>query len=250
MTSLWQANITRRSAPLSGSVNADITVIGGGITGLSAALHCARLMPGARIVLLERGRVGDGSTGRSSGVLSTETALADEPELHSAPSSGIATDIPKNPFEHLIGFIEAEAIDCDLQLTGSRAMRMPHAKGGPKVTTASEAGRGFSDRSHLTGAVRIHPLPISWATIHPVKLLNGLRAMAEEAGVTIYESTEVVSLRDGVTLGCMSRDRLGGDVLRSPVHQRVSAPPSASWIRSAASAALCDRDRYRPRAIP
>src|SRR5690348_6544821 len=53
---------TRR---LSGDVRADICVIGGGFTGLSAALHAARA--GARVVLLESETVGFAASGRNGG---------------------------------------------------------------------------------------------------------------------------------------------------------------------------------------
>lgn len=51
--------------PLRGEVRADVCVIGGGYTGLSAALHLARA--GRRVVLLEAHRVGFGASGRNGG---------------------------------------------------------------------------------------------------------------------------------------------------------------------------------------
>lgn len=48
-----------------GDIAADVCVVGGGLTGLSAAIGLARA--GASVVLLEAGRVGDGATGRSGG---------------------------------------------------------------------------------------------------------------------------------------------------------------------------------------
>ena len=43
--------------------DADVVVIGGGITGLSTALHTAR--KGARVVLVEKDKVGSGASGRN-----------------------------------------------------------------------------------------------------------------------------------------------------------------------------------------
>jgi glycine/D-amino acid oxidase-like deaminating enzyme len=42
---------------------ADVVVIGGGLTGLSTAYHAAR--KGARVVLVEKGKVGSGASGRN-----------------------------------------------------------------------------------------------------------------------------------------------------------------------------------------
>ena len=59
------ASRARRCPPLSGEIEADLVVVGGGCTGLSAALHAARR--GLSVVLLEGGRVGWGASGRNGG---------------------------------------------------------------------------------------------------------------------------------------------------------------------------------------
>jgi len=54
---------------LEGAVRADLAVVGGGYTGLSAALHAAEA--GRRVVLLEARRVGWGASGRNGGQVGT-----------------------------------------------------------------------------------------------------------------------------------------------------------------------------------
>lgn len=51
--------------PLRGEITCDLCVIGGGYTGLSAALHAARL--GLDVVLIDAQRVGFGASGRNGG---------------------------------------------------------------------------------------------------------------------------------------------------------------------------------------
>jgi len=58
-----------RHPRLDGSVQADVLVVGGGFTGLSAALHLAA--SGVRVVLLEAARLGDGASGRNGGQFGT-----------------------------------------------------------------------------------------------------------------------------------------------------------------------------------
>ena len=53
--------------PLSGSVDADIVVIGGGYTGMWTAWHLLQAEPEARVVLLEGGLCGHGPSGRNGG---------------------------------------------------------------------------------------------------------------------------------------------------------------------------------------
>ena len=50
---------------LAGEEQADVVVVGGGFTGLSAALHAAEA--GYSVVLLEAQRIGWGASGRSGG---------------------------------------------------------------------------------------------------------------------------------------------------------------------------------------
>ena len=54
-----------RFPPLKGEVRADVAVVGGGYTGLSAALHLARA--GRDVVLVDAHRVGFGASGRNGG---------------------------------------------------------------------------------------------------------------------------------------------------------------------------------------
>src|SRR5262245_66565381 len=66
-SSLWAATASPAAShpPLEGEQRADVCVIGGGFTGLSAALHLAE--SGASVVLLEAGEVGAGASGRNGG---------------------------------------------------------------------------------------------------------------------------------------------------------------------------------------
>jgi gamma-glutamylputrescine oxidase len=64
----WYAETAAPCGPfpaLQGAVEADVCVVGGGYTGLSAALHLAGR--GFRVVLLEAHRVGFGASGRNGG---------------------------------------------------------------------------------------------------------------------------------------------------------------------------------------
>jgi glycine/D-amino acid oxidase-like deaminating enzyme len=67
----WVAMLPRRKAraSLSGTVNADIVVIGGGFAGLSAARRLFQLDSKLRVVILEAGEIAAGATGRNSGFI-------------------------------------------------------------------------------------------------------------------------------------------------------------------------------------
>jgi glycine/D-amino acid oxidase-like deaminating enzyme len=60
-----------RDAPveLAADVNADFAIIGAGFAGLSAARRLLQLSPGARIAVLDAGRIAEGAAGRNSGFM-------------------------------------------------------------------------------------------------------------------------------------------------------------------------------------
>ncbi|MCP4084163.1 MAG: FAD-dependent oxidoreductase [Actinomycetia bacterium] len=68
----WIESACIEDAPLleslRGDQKADVVIIGGGYTGLSAALHIAERFPERRIVLVEGTRVGYGTSGRNCGL--------------------------------------------------------------------------------------------------------------------------------------------------------------------------------------
>lgn len=55
------------SRPLSGDVEVDVAIVGGGFTGLSTAYHLKKAAPGMRIALLESEVIGFGASGRNGG---------------------------------------------------------------------------------------------------------------------------------------------------------------------------------------
>ena len=67
----WSTILPGQAAPdlLSEAVTADFAVVGGGFAGLSAARRLTQLNPGARIVVLEAGRLAEGAAGRNSGFM-------------------------------------------------------------------------------------------------------------------------------------------------------------------------------------
>ncbi|UWR78366.1 FAD-binding oxidoreductase (plasmid) [Phaeobacter inhibens] len=56
-------------APLTEDTTADFVVVGAGFAGLSAARRLLQLQPQARVLVLEAGRVAEGSAGRNSGFM-------------------------------------------------------------------------------------------------------------------------------------------------------------------------------------
>ena len=102
--SWYEANVGNRPRypRLDGDAVADIAIVGGGFTGLSAAAHLAKT--GANVVLIEAHRFGDGASGRNGGQLGTgQRAWAEEleEELRPQPRARRCSSWPKRPSAHL-----------------------------------------------------------------------------------------------------------------------------------------------------
>src|SRR5262249_10541246 len=107
--------------------HADVAVIGGGFTGLSAALAFARR--GARCVVLDAGRIGGGASGRNgcqcnTGVAQDYAALRAQLGVERAQGCYRAYAAAVDTVERLI---REEAIDCDYRASGKlKLAAKPH----------------------------------------------------------------------------------------------------------------------------
>jgi glycine/D-amino acid oxidase-like deaminating enzyme len=177
---------------------ADAVVIGAGAFGYSTALHLARAGAG-RVVLLDRGTPGDGSSARAAGLF--KTVQADE----------MLTRLSLRSRELVLGFQQATGIDIPVYRSGSiLAARTPahadliraevaHSLGWGvelEIVDATEARRiapyldpsGFSLAVHCPGDMYVE---------EPPELLAAVHAAAEKAGVRIIGNAPVTALQTG-----------------------------------------------------
>ncbi len=110
----WVALLPPRAGtvPLEGAVTADVTVIGGGFAGLSAARRLNELDPKLRIVVLEAGVVGDGPAGRNSGF------IIDLP--HEVSSEDYGGDSLRKSRDHIT--LQRRAVDFAKDLAAEREL--------------------------------------------------------------------------------------------------------------------------------
>ena len=111
--SFYEAILPDRPAypPLDGDTRADVAIVGGGFTGLSAAVHLAER--GASVVLLEGERVGDGASMRNGGQMGTGQR-ADVLQQEAAHGPAVAREmfeLAEEAKRHLYEFTAARGID-------------------------------------------------------------------------------------------------------------------------------------------
>jgi glycine/D-amino acid oxidase-like deaminating enzyme len=195
--------------PLRGQREADVLVLGGGYTGMWSAWYAKRLEPEARVVLLEAEPLcGRGPSGRNGGfcnamwfsLASMRARWGDAPALAVAAAAQEAV-------ARIGGFCEEHGVDAWFRPAGfvqvstaaahdgawERAMRACHELGVGEMLrplSAAEVAERCGSPAFRAGAVS----PTS-ATVQPARLALGLRARLLSAGVEVFESSPVRSLR-------------------------------------------------------
>ncbi|NUB12599.1 FAD-dependent oxidoreductase, partial [Azospirillum brasilense] len=119
--SLWEATAPPPPAlpVLKDAVEADLLVIGGGFTGLSAALHAAE--SGKRAVVLEASEIGRGASGRNNGQVIPTLTRPDPEDLVAkfGPERGERfVALVRDSAETLFALIRRLGIDCAAEQTG------------------------------------------------------------------------------------------------------------------------------------
>src|ERR1700730_2376607 len=142
----------------------EVAIIGGGFTGVSAAYHLARR--GIRPIVLEAGRLGDGASGRTGGIVLEGTARG--------IMEGGDRCVPT-----LAEVVREAAIDCDLRLPGCwEIAHVGEAEGG--VLPWRDDGREIRIVRTVPGG-----------TVEPMALLTQLALAATKAGAIFCEHAEV-----------------------------------------------------------
>lgn len=113
---VWMSNGHRagRYPVLRGPHEADVAIVGGGITGAIAAVKFARA--GLRVVLLEADRIGCGSTAASSALLLGEpdSGIGELTRRHGAAAARRMWQLSQESADELASLLRELAIVCDL----------------------------------------------------------------------------------------------------------------------------------------
>ena len=204
--SLWAATAAPgpETPPLTAEVAADLCIVGGGFTGLSAALHAAQA--GARAVVLEAAEPGWGASGRNGGQVIPGLKLEpDEIEARFGPELGgrmiaAAGAAPDLVFE----LIERHGIDCAARRTGW--IQAAHAASGLRLVedrVAQWSRRGAAveplDRAavaELTGAAGYVGglLDRRGGNIQPLSYARGLARAALDAGAAVHGGSPAIAV--------------------------------------------------------
>jgi gamma-glutamylputrescine oxidase len=204
------ANPAPDRPPLTGDIDADVCVVGGGIAGCATALFLAER--GYRVVLLEGNRIAFGASGRSGGQAIVGYACSQDKLVAQAGPADARKmfDISVDALDLTRSLVEKHGIDCDLHWGHLHTAIKPRQVSDLRAHQDELDGYGYTgtrwlDQAEL-GAVLNTDRYIGGLRddrsghLHPLNYTLGLAAAAEAAGVTMHEQAMVVGIEHGTTV--------------------------------------------------
>lgn len=185
-----------------GDAKYDIAVIGGGFTGLSAALACAE--KGLNVALLEAETIGFGASGRNGGQLipGLRWSMREIDKEFGRERAQAIFDLAYGAVERVKSRIAKHDIACDLKAGHLEAAYKP-AHFGNMQREAEFLERNFGWRADIVqphniarhingGGYHGGIFDDQGGHFHPLNYALGLAKAAKDAGVDIFEHSEVV----------------------------------------------------------
>lgn len=201
---LWRATAPQPLSlkTLEGEKKTDVAVIGGGYTGLSAALHLAEA--GTDVVLLEAKEIGFGGAGRNVGLVNAGLWLMPEDvEKKIGPDYGtrLVDELGHSP-DLVFSLIERHGIQCEAIRKGT--LHCAHSPGGHRALQQREAqwkarGAPVTLLSREAAAEKIGSEAFYGAllderagTVQPLAYAYGLAKAAQQAGAILHSDSPVI----------------------------------------------------------
>jgi glycine/D-amino acid oxidase-like deaminating enzyme len=190
--------------PLEGDLTCDLAVVGGGYSGLWAAVLAKEADPECDVVLIEAGRIAWAASGRNGGFLDASLTHGEaNGRSHFGSEYPLLEAWGIQNLDEIEDAIARFGIACDFERTGDLVVATePH-----QVDDLRDAEGEFLDAEAVRAEIH-SPAYLAgvWnrqcALVDPARLAWGLAEAAERLGVRIVERTPVRELkRDGPFIG-------------------------------------------------
>lgn len=188
-------------AALAEKTSCDLLVVGGGFCGLWAAIQAKEQDPARDVVLIEAKSVANGASGRPAAIMSTSVMHGIDNTERIFPDD--VAELERLGQHNMDGFrdtIERYQIDCDIEWGGEMKVSI----GDEGLATVNDDHQLYLKYGHdavlldKAGMQAEINSPIfhggTWSrqrsgTVHPGKLVRGLKRAALQLGVRLYENT-------------------------------------------------------------
>ena len=195
------------TAPLTGRATADLLVVGGGYTGLWAALLAKEEDPGRDVVVLEASACGEAASGRNGGFCAASLTHGLSNGAERCPDDlGRLERLGRANLDGIEDTLRRHGIDCGWERTGEldvavapwqleglgEEVRLATETGGDAVLLDRDEVRAQVDSPTYLGGVWMRD---AVAMVDPARLAWGLRAACLRLGVRLFEGSPAGDLR-------------------------------------------------------
>lgn len=204
----WRGNGAKAARPpLPAPTGADVLIVGAGYTGLWTAYYLKKAQPNRRVVVIESHHVGWGASGRNGGWL-TNSITGGRGQFvrsHGRDAAERFQLAMNDTVDEVLRVAGEEGIDADIIKGGEFLVARGDAQEARlRAFVARERAFRHTDVELFERDEAVHRINVAgtraavWhphaARINPAKLVSGLAAAAERAGVEIYEGTTALEI--------------------------------------------------------
>jgi glycine/D-amino acid oxidase-like deaminating enzyme/nitrite reductase/ring-hydroxylating ferredoxin subunit len=183
-----------------GEAHADVVVAGGGIVGVTTALRLAER--GLDVVLLEKHRVAGGTSGASTGKVTSQhgATYAQILTRHGPEVAAFYADRNQAAVHTISDLVERHAIDCQLETVATHLHALT-SSGADRLRREAAAAKQLGLPATLTDDAPVPDAVFAGLRFDdqrqfdPRAYVVGLAAAAEELGVRIHEDTPMRRVR-------------------------------------------------------
>jgi glycine/D-amino acid oxidase-like deaminating enzyme/nitrite reductase/ring-hydroxylating ferredoxin subunit len=201
--SIWQRTAPGPGYPrLEGDLDVDVVLVGGGITGITAALRLKEA--GLRVVVLDAHTIASGVTGATTAHFTEalDTRYAVLATKFGRNGARLAAQSQRAAIEHVADRVARLGLACDFRKLPAYLYAEPEADQS-EIELEYEASRSAGLSVSLLPAA-----PLPWATgkavryeaqatLHPREYVLGLAARIPGDGSHVFEHTRVTDWKDG-----------------------------------------------------
>jgi glycine/D-amino acid oxidase-like deaminating enzyme len=211
--SYWFAELGGPPAPratLPGDTQADVCIVGAGLTGLWTAYYLKKADPSLNVVVVESRFAGFGASGRNGGWASGLVPGSRQrfAKLHGVDAVKTQQRLMNDAIDEVIDVAVAEGIEADVVKSGtiriaSSELQVRRLRAGVEEDhTWGVPESRFLSRAELAERIRIPEAVAGTYTPHcariqPARYVRGLADVVTALGVQLYESTTVTRIEPG-----------------------------------------------------
>ncbi len=188
----------------------DIAIIGAGFTGLWTSLFLKQLAPSVEVTIVEKNFAGFGGSGRNGGILGETVDHSHQLAIQhfGRDEAKRLAEAGKENISEMQQFFTMHRLDCDYEPTGRLFVALTESQ-LEECHRAIESAKELGVTSHqLLNAQQMQAqiksplyhggiISTEGGILNPMKLIDGLKRIALQQGVQIFENSAVKNLKQG-----------------------------------------------------